>query len=163
MKDDALAPTLDAVLAAQPFTRDLAPEHRGFLAAHGRHTHLAAGEFVMREGGDANTLYLLERGRVSLEVHVPGRGVVQIESLGEGDVLGLSWLVPPYRWHLDARVVEPAEALAFNAVAIRDRLETDPAFGAALLRRLVVLLVQRLERARLARLDIYHALDQRAR
>ncbi|WP_373045309.1 cyclic nucleotide-binding domain-containing protein [Vulgatibacter sp.] len=114
-----------------------------------------AGAFLLREGAEAATFFLLRTGRVALEVQVPGRGAERIETLGPGDVLGLSWLVPPYRWHLDARALEPTAAFVLDASCLRRQMEEDPVLGAAVAQRLFAQTWKRLQRVRLQRLDLY--------
>jgi hypothetical protein len=94
-------------------------------------------------------------GHVALEVNVPGKGVVQMESAGPEDILGLSWLIPPYRLHLDARAVDAVVALAFDATCLRGKMEADHDLGFALTQRLLQEAYRRLERVRLQRLDVY--------
>lgn len=146
---------LEALLRAHQFLTGLSHEQTAFLVGCARNTRIRQGEYLMHEGREANVFYLLRAGRVALEIDVPGRGPVQMESLGAGDVLGLSWLVPPYREHLDARAVEPVVALAFDGACLRDKLEADHELGYALTRRLFELAYRRLERVRLQRLDVY--------
>jgi len=110
---------------------------------------------VLREGEEASVVYLLTGGNIALEVEVPGRGTIPVESLHGGDILGLSWLFAPYRWQLDARAVERSTAIAVDASRLRAALDADPALGYAIVRRLAGKLYDRLERVRLQRLDVY--------
>jgi CRP-like cAMP-binding protein len=100
---------------------------------------------------------LLRSGRVVLEQNVPGRGPTWVESLKAGDILGLSWLFPPYRWHLDARAVEPVDVFALDAASLRGPNAEHPTLDPALATRLLRQLYDRLERVRLQRLDVYKA------
>jgi CRP/FNR family cyclic AMP-dependent transcriptional regulator len=113
------------------------------------------GQFIFREGGEADTLYLLRTGRVTLEQHVPRKGDVQVESLNAGDILGLSWLFPGARWTLDARAVEPVEAFALPAECIRERMLQNPALGLTLTMHLLHEIYERLVHVRLQRLDVF--------
>jgi CRP/FNR family cyclic AMP-dependent transcriptional regulator len=146
---------LERLLREHDFLKDLSADQARFLVSCVRNVRFAAGQFLLREGGEASVFYLLRRGRVALEIHVPGRGTVQMESLGPGDVLGLSWFIPPYREHLDARATESVVALAFNGQCLRDKLEADHELGFALARRLFEQAYHRLERVRLQRVDVY--------
>jgi CRP-like cAMP-binding protein len=142
-------------LAGHPVARRLTAEQVERLASCGREVRLAAGTLIFREGGDAGALYLLRGGRVALEQQIPGRGVVQVENLTGGDILGLSWLFPDAHWALDARAVEPVEAFVLDAACVRARMGEDPALGYALTAWLVEQLYLRLMRVRLQRLDVY--------
>lgn len=145
------------VLGAHPFLEGLAAAHLGRLAQGARVLSFPEGSFLLREGREADTLYLLTHGRVALEVHRPGHDPVQVESLEGGDILGLHWLFPPRRWVLDARVVEPVRAVGLDAAHVRACSDADPALGYAVSLRLLRQLYARLERVRLQRLDVYRA------
>lgn len=142
-------------LSNHPFLYGLAPAHVQALAACSRRGSYPAGGFILREGGTAETLYLLTAGRVVLEVGVPGRGPLRVETLESGDILGLHWLFPPHRWVLDARAVEPVFTLELDAACVRRLMAEDFGLGYALAMRLLRQLYDRLERVRLQRLDVY--------
>jgi DNA-binding NtrC family response regulator len=116
------------------------------LLAEGERVHFVPGEFVFREGGQADTLFLIESGRLVLERH-PVSGPVEVDSVGTGEVLGWSWLVPPYRWHFDARVLEPTAAVALDGRRLRQRCEEDHDVGYNVLKRFSELIARRLENA----------------
>lgn len=144
-------------LRDHPFLRALGDEQLALLSPCARELELDPDAFVFREGGEADTLYLLRSGCVALEQHVPGRGVVTVESLCAGDILGLSWLFPGARWTLDARCNDRVRAIAFDAEALRNRMKEDQGLAVALLTRVALALYQRLVRVRLQRLDVYTA------
>lgn len=149
--------TLERILREHRLLQGLPEEHLRFMAGCARNVCYQPGEYLNREGDESTAMYLLRGGRVALEVHVPGRGVVQVDSLGEGDMVGWSWLVPPYRWELDARAVEPVRALVFDCPCLREKMEADPGLGYALAKRFLREMYQRLERVRMQRLDVYRA------
>lgn len=144
-------------LDKHPFLRGLSPEQVSSIACNTRELSFPAGALLLREGEQADTLYLLRSGRVALELNIPGRGPTQLETLKAGDILGLSWLFPPYRWHLDARAVEPVSAFALDASCLRGPTPEHPVLEPALAMRLLRHLYDRLERVRLQRLDVYRA------
>lgn len=140
-----------------PFVRGLDARSLRLLAEHARTLRFEPGTFILREGDVAGTLYLLRSGQVALEVQVPGKGVMQVESLHSGDILGFSWLFPRASWILDARVVEAVEATALDGAWLLRMMDEDAALGHALSRRLIQHLYARLERVRMQRLDLYRA------
>lgn len=148
---------LESLLRKHDFLREMSAEHAKVLVGCTSNVRFAAGDYLMHEGRQANVFYLLRAGRISLETNVPGRGPLEMESLGPGDVLGLSWLVPPYREHLDARALEPVVALAMDGKCLRDKCDADHDLGYAVLRRMFELAYHRLMRVRLQRLDLYGA------
>jgi CRP-like cAMP-binding protein len=148
---------LERLLREHDFLKGLSEEHTRLLVSCVKNVRFAQGEFLLHEGADAATFYLVRAGHVALEVDVPGRGVVQMESVGPGDILGLSWLIPPYRLNLDARAVEPVVALAFDGACLRGKMASDRDLGFALTTRLFEKAYRRLQRVRLQRLDLYKA------
>lgn len=148
---------LARALGDHPFFRDITPYDLMKLASCAHEVAFPAGAVICREGKPATAFYLIQRGKVALEINAPPRGAVRVETLGAGDVLGLSWLYPPHRWHADGHVVEPVDAVAINAACLLGKLDEDPALGYAVSRSLVKQLYERLERVRLQRLDVYRS------
>jgi CRP-like cAMP-binding protein len=120
-----------------------------------RNIRFAPGEYLFREGQPADEMYLLRAGRVALEVTAPGRGAVTFQTLGEGELVGLSWLVPPWRWTYDARALETVRAIGIDAACLRGKCEADPALGYEMMKRFMPVLVERLHATRLQMLDVY--------
>jgi hypothetical protein len=96
---------------------------------------------------------------VALETFVPGRGPLVIDTVGPGQLLGASWLVPPYRWMFDGRTVEAVRAVALDGACIRAKCEDDTGLGFELMKRVAVVIQSRLQSARLRLLDLYGAAD----
>ncbi len=147
--------TLEAVLAEHPFFRDLPPADLQLIAGCGSNVRFQPGEYVFREGDPSDQFNLIRHGKVALEISSPGRGPLTIQTLGEGDVLGWSWLVPPYRKQSDARALELTRATAFDGACIRRKCEADPRLGYELLKRFAQVIGQRLHATRLQLLDVY--------
>ena len=147
--------TLEPILTRHPFSRDLAPEHLRLLVGCAANVKFAAGQFVFREDGDADRVYLIREGQVALEAGGPTP--LTILTLGGGEVLGWSWLFSPYRWQFDARVVEPTRVIALDATCLREKCEADHDFGYALMKQFVLMIVQRLHATRLQLLNAYDA------
>jgi CRP/FNR family transcriptional regulator, cyclic AMP receptor protein len=143
------------LVSRHPLLADLPGDTSERVAGCARNVVFAQGELLFGEGEPADTLYLLRRGRVALELHAPGRGRLVVETLEPQSPVGWSWLVPPYRWHFDARAIEPVGAVAVDAVCLRDKAEADPAFGYQLLTRMVGVIVDRLQATRIRLLDLY--------
>jgi hypothetical protein len=92
---------------------------------------------------------------VQLEIFAPGRGAVTIQTVDEGDVVGWSWLFPPFRWHFDARALDSVRAVAFDGACLRDKCDDDHSLGYELLRRFSPVMLARLQATRLQLLDVY--------
>ena len=148
-------------LAGQPFLRGLSPAHLAELAACATVVSFPAGQRIFREGDPATSFFILRRGRVALQLDVPGRGLTTIQTVGEGDVLGWSWLFPPYRWQFDATAVDLTRAVALDAECLRRTMEADHELGYHLMRRFAQTISDRLQATRLQMLDVYgHAPDR---
>lgn len=144
-----------ALVTNHPLLAGLPANMTDFVAGCARNVAVRPGEFLLIEGEAAETLYLLRRGRVSLEIRTPGREPLVIETLGPGMGLGWSWMFPPYRWQFDARALEPVGAIALDAPCIRSKAEADPAFGYALMRRVGTVIMGRLDAAQARLLELY--------
>jgi CRP-like cAMP-binding protein len=92
---------------------------------------------------------------VALQVFVPQRGPITVETVAAGEVLGWSWLFPPYRWHFDAQALELVRAIAFDGQCLRNKCAEDHDLGYALMQRFAQIMLQRLQATRLQLLDVY--------
>ena len=149
--------SLQDLLAEHPFFAGLDESTVSLLVGCSVNVHYRAGEYLFHEGEPADTFYVIRHGRVSLEVHAPAGPPVVVDSAHDDDVVGWSWLVPPYRWLFDARATEETSAIAFDGACLRGKCETDPAVGYALLQRVVKVMSTRLHSARIRLLDLYGA------
>jgi CRP/FNR family cyclic AMP-dependent transcriptional regulator len=149
--------TLERVLKEHPFLGGIGDRYLEFLTGCASNVRYSADEFLFREGQEAGASYLVRSGRVALEIGVPGRGPVQVQTVEPGDVLGWSWLFPPYRWQFDARAVEPVRAIALDGNCLRTKCEGDHDLGYELVKRFLYQVHTRLERTRLQLLDVYRA------
>jgi CRP-like cAMP-binding protein len=147
--------TLDALLSGHPFFAGLKPEYLALIAGCGRNVHFSAGAYLAREGDAADRFFAIRSGRVAVETHAPPQGSLMLQTLGEGEILGWSWLFPPYIWQFDARALEEVRATAFDGACLRAKCENDPALGYDLMKRLAHLVSRRLEAATRQLLDVY--------
>jgi len=146
--------TIRDAIASHHFFAGLDPAHVERLARCATEEHFPAGRYLLREGEPAGTFRVLTAGDVALQVHTPGKGIVRIETLHGGDVLGWSWMFPPYRWQFDAYALNAVNAIAFPGVWIREECEADPAFGYQLVRRVAAVMMDRLQHTRLRLLNM---------
>ena len=147
--------TIEDLLAQAAEFRHLPAEHRRLIAGCGRTAVFRAGEYLMREGDPADKFYVVRSGAVALQTSVPQRGALTIETLQEGDLIGWSWLFPPYTTAFDARSLEDTHTLVFDGACLRAKCDLDPALGYGLLKLFAGLVVQRLQNARFQLLDVY--------
>jgi CRP-like cAMP-binding protein len=146
---------LETVLAEVPFLDGFGAAELKLLAGCAGNVHFSAGDNLFREGDEADTFYILRQGSVALEMFVPARGPVLIETIDAGEVVGWSWLFAPYRWHFDARALTAVRATGFDGACLRKKCGDDPALGYDLMGRFAQVLIERLQWTRLRLLDVY--------
>ncbi|RDI68325.1 cyclic nucleotide-binding domain-containing protein [Nocardia pseudobrasiliensis] len=133
----------------------LRPDELEDLARIARVVSFPAEYRLITEGDVADRCWLIRDGRILLDAHVPGRGDLVVQTLGSGDLLGWSWLVPPYRWSFGARTAEPVTAIEFDAAALSALAEADAEFGRTLTLLLFEVVLDRLQSTRARLLDLY--------
>lgn len=143
------------LVAEFPALARLSPGELARLSAAARTVRFAARDRVFSEGQQAEGCWLIHDGRVALDVFIPGQGLVVVQTLGAGDVLGWSWLVPPYRWHFGATATEPTTTTRLDTAQLRALADADPVFGYALSRTLFEIMLNRLQATRARLLDLY--------
>jgi CRP/FNR family transcriptional regulator, cyclic AMP receptor protein len=118
--------------------------------------HFKPGQVILREGERANRFYLIESGKVVLESREDLGEPMIAETIGAGDLLGWSWMFPPYVWHFTARAIEQTEAIFFYGTILREYCERDPSLGYELFKRMAPIMLRRLQTARDKMLAIHH-------
>lgn len=146
---------LDRILAEHPFFKELKPHDLQIVVGCASNVRFEPGQFLVRADDEANEFYLVRHGKIALEMFVPGRGAMTIQTIGEGEVIGWSWLIGPHQWHFDARAVELTRAIALDGKCLRKKCEEDHDLGYELLKQFAHILEQRLQATRLQLLDIY--------
>ena len=141
--------------AESPTFAGLTPGQLELIAGCGLNTRFAAGDRVLTAGEQADRFYLIRHGSVALELAVPERAPVTVETLHDGEVLGWSWLFEPHRWMFDAHAVHDTSAIAFDGACLRGKCDSDHELGYQLMRRFAGALVARLQATRLQLLDVY--------
>lgn len=142
-------------LASHPFFQGFPTAFLSALSAGMKDRTYAVGEFLVREGAPAKEFLLIESGKVALEMATPERPRLTIQTVGPGEVVGWSWLVPPRRWTLDGRALKTTRAIDLEGEVVLRALESQPAEGFRFLARLLPIVAERLENTRLQLLDIH--------
>jgi len=146
--------TIAQYLPSHPFFAGLDDEALTLVTGCAVNAHLRPGEYLFREGEPADTFYVIRSGRVAIRMRLPTDAVV-VDTARDGDVVGWSWLVPPYRWTFDAVATEDTSVVSIDGACLRGKCEADPALGYALLQRVVRVMSTRLHSARVRLLDLY--------
>lgn len=147
--------SLADLLETFPLTEGMEQDQLELIAGCGKNQVYQPGVYLFREGDEANTFWALRSGKVALEVYSPQRGPLVVETVAEGDVLGWSWIFPPYRYMFDARVLETTRAIAFDGACLRGKVEGDAGLGYQLMKRMASVFTRRLAAARYQLLDLY--------
>lgn len=139
---------LESILTAHPFFAGFSPGQIRTLAGCAKPVRFEPGTMITRANEPADTCYIIREGRLAIEVTPPGKGAIIIETLADGDVLGWSWMFPPYTWNLDARPMEPVSTLALDGKALRAKMEQDHELGYRLHTRFARLMLDRIRALR---------------
>ena len=143
------------LLHEHAFFTGLPPETLDLIAGCAINVHFAAGEQIFSEGDAADHFFVLRSGKVAIEVDSPQSGALVIETIGPGELLGISWFLPPYRSTFDARAVESTSAVSIDAACLRGKCDEDHELGYELFKRFAALVRDRLQAARIQLLDLY--------
>lgn len=146
---------IHGLLAEHSFFQGLLVAHLDLIAGCGRNMHFKSGDTVIKEGAQADYFYVLRHGRVALEIEGAQRGVIRIQTLEQGDILGWSWLIPPHQWSFTAKAVEATSVIALDGKCLREKCQHDHELGYELLIRFAPVLAKRLEATRMQLLDVY--------
>jgi CRP/FNR family cyclic AMP-dependent transcriptional regulator len=146
---------LERIVREHPFFANLAEEHLQLACGCAKNVRYKKGDYLLREGEPANEFYLIRTGRVAMEINAPGHREIVFQTVGPGQIVGVSWLVPPYRWSYDARALEEVRAISLDAECLRGKCDDDHDLGYEMMTRFMPILVQRLQATRLQLLDVY--------
>ena len=147
--------TLEKILREHPFLQGLQDRHFELITGCASNVVFKPDEFLFREGESADIFYFIRQGKVVIETYIPHKGSIAIQTRAAGDVTGWSWLVPPYKWHFDARALEMTRAIALDGKCLRGKCEDDHEFGYEIMKRFAIIMSQRLNATRLQLFDIY--------
>ena len=144
-----------------PFLAGLKPQYVKLLTGCAANVVFQPGEYLFREGDDADSFYFIRQGRVVIETSIPGKEPLVIQSREAGEVTGWSWLIPPYRWHFDARALELTRAISLDGKCLREKFEKDHDLGFEVMKRFTTIMADRLEATRLQLMDVYGPKDEK--
>ena len=145
---------LNEAITNHAFFHGMKPEHLAVLTDGAKAVQFKVGDVLFREGEPANQFYLIESGKIALEAHEPANGTALVQILGAGDVLGWSWLFPPFAWHFKARAIEPTNAIVLSGAHLLVTAERNHDFGYELMKRVAQVVIRRLQATRKQLLDL---------
>ena len=125
------------------------------IAEFSREENFKKETFIFETGSPADAIYLIIKGRVSVEMHEPVRGSLILESLTRGQLLGLSWLTQPAHWVFDARCLDEVTVIRVEAKELGEFCDSHTEAGYIIMKNLALLIRDRLQATRLQLMDIY--------
>jgi len=148
--------TIHAYIAQNPFFENLPEPYLTLIASHASLRTYTTQQRVFQQDATADEFFVVRDGKVALEVPAISGKPLNLQTVGAGQLLGWSWLIPPYRWLFDARALEPSTLVVVDGKKLRAACDDDPRLGYDLLRRFAVLMGARLSAARLAAVKAHH-------
>ena len=149
--------TLEHIIEEHPFFAGLDQEFMDLILSCASNVRFPSDSYIFKEGEPANTFYLLREGNVALEIFAPQHKPIVVATVGVGEVLGWSWLLPPYHWKFHAHAVANTRAIALDGKCLREKCEKNHDLGYEFLKRFAQIVVSRLEATRFQLLDVYSA------
>ena len=147
--------SLASLLAEHPLFEGFDPDTMAFIGGCATNHHFPIDSFLFHADAPAETFYLLREGDVALQLEMPGRRRLVVQSIHPGQIAGASWILPPYRWRFDARAVSAVRAIGIDAACLRDKCDDNPGLGYRLFKRFLPVVADRLLAARMQLMDLY--------
>jgi len=147
--------TLEEILSHHPFFKDLKSDYISFLAGCGINKVFQPGELLGHEGEKADYFYIIREGKIAIQIFPPGGNAITVQTIGKNDIVGWSWLFPPYQWHFDIKAIETTQTIALDGQCLRNKCEEDHDLGYILMKKFSQIMVRRLHATRMQMLDIY--------
>lgn len=150
--------SLEQIIKQHSFFKSLEQKYIDFIVGCTTNAFFKPEEVILKEDESADKFYLIRSGKVAIYIGKPRE--ITVQTIGEGEILGWSWLVPPYRYRFSAKATENTRALSLDGKCLREKCEKNPDLGYELLKRIVSVLTDRLEATRLQLLDIYNIKEE---
>jgi CRP-like cAMP-binding protein len=146
---------IEQIVGEHAFFAGLDDRFRALVSGCARNAQFRPLEYLFHEGDPADRFFLIREGHVRLEVAAPGRGGLTFQTLGAGEIVGVSWLASPYRWTYDARAIELTRAISIDAACLRGKCEADHDLGYDMMKRFMPTLISMLHSTQMQMLDVY--------
>ncbi len=146
---------LERILTQQKFFENLNPAFIQFIVGCASNIRFKANEYIFHEGEEAKHFYIIRDGIVVIQMPLIAGKILTIQSLGKNDIIGWSWLFPPYHWHLNAVVKKDVRAIVLDGECLRNKCEQNHDLGYEMMKRFSYIVDQRLRAAREQVLDMY--------
>ena len=151
--------TINQLLKEHPFFYGVEESDLNLIAACGSNVIFKPQDYIAKENDQADTFYLIRQGHVGIEVFIPHKAPMLLQTLHGGDILGWSWLFPPYKWSFDVRAIEEVHAIALNGKCLREKCDKDTRLGYDLMKRFAHIMTNRLQDTRRRLVDVYGGIE----
>jgi CRP/FNR family cyclic AMP-dependent transcriptional regulator len=146
---------LGRIVGEHALFKGLGREFLDLVAGCAKNVRFPEGAYLYHEGDSADEVFLIREGQVTMEISAPGQGSMVVQTMGPNELVGLSWIVPPYRWAYDARAATDLRAISLDATCLRGKCDADPGLGYEVMKRIAPIIVERLHATRMQMLDLY--------
>ncbi len=146
---------LERIIAEHPFFEGLADSYMSLVVGCASNVRFKPDTYIFKEGDEANAFYLIREGKVALEIFAPQHKPIIVETLEEGEILGWSWLFPPFHWKFHAHALHDTRAIAIDGKCLRTKCEENHDLGYEILKRFSQIIELRLEATLLQLTDVY--------
>jgi CRP/FNR family cyclic AMP-dependent transcriptional regulator len=137
--------TLEKILDEHPFFRGMKAQHLRTIVESATVVRFEPGEVIFREGEPAHRFYVIRTGRVALQLVSYRIDPFTVMTIERGDIVGWSWLYPPYRWKLTAKALEDTRAISLDGRHVCTRCDEDHDLGYELMKRFAHIIDDRVE------------------
>ena len=147
--------SMKEVISTQPFFKGLDDQYLKLFAGCASNKMFKEGEFLLTENKPSTQFFIIEEGKAVIEVFAGNKGTIRVQTLSDGDLVGWSWLFPPYKNQFDAMALSLTKVIAFEGSCLQKKCKDDYKFGYEMLRRMTAVIIDRLRNTRLQLIDIY--------
>lgn len=147
--------TVKDYLVEATFFKEMADHHLELLSGCGKIMHFDTGDFLLKEGEEANSFYLILKGEVAVESHMPACEPMMVSKCGADNITGFSWLFPPYLNQFDSRALTKVKVIHLNGKCLRGKLDDDHDLGYQLMKQFAQIMLQRMQANRRLIMDVY--------
>ena len=144
------------VLSENQVLKGLSPKSLDILSVCAGNVTFQENQLIFKPGEEADCFYILRSGEVGLVVPYE-HGAIEVQKLHKADILGWSWMLPPYTWVMQARALSRVDAVKVDAKRLRTLFETDKEFEREVLKCLMPVVIQRLNALQFQLVDVYKA------
>lgn len=147
--------TFEEILKEHSFFKDLEQDQLETVVGCCMNKVFDPGEMIGAEGNPANHFFIVRDGKVAIQIFSPEKGAITVQTVGPDDIIGWSWLFPPYKWCFDIKAIQKTRTVALDGQCLRKKCEEDHDLGYALMKKFSQIMIQRLRATRMQVLDIY--------